>query len=65
MIFVYIGLNFVPIAILILKIKNKEFDEPLLFISIIIWLLVISIFWYHMDWYTLEGWSYEPQIWKN
>ena len=65
MIFVYIGLNLIPIIILFLKIKNKEFDEPLLFLSIIIWFLSISILWYYMDWYTFEGWDYEPQIWKN
>ena len=65
MIWVYFGLNFIPVTILILKIKNKEFEDPILFILIILWLIGISIFWYYMEWFVLEGWNYDPQIWKN
>ena len=54
--------------ILILKIKIKEFDDPILFISIIVWLIAITIFWYHMDWFTFnhDGPLFDPDfIWKN
>tara|TARA_B100000941_G_C28188268_1_gene390561 strand:+ start:140 stop:337 length:198 start_codon:yes stop_codon:yes gene_type:complete len=65
MVFVYLFLVGLPSIILLLKIKNKEFDEPWLFISIIIWIILLSIFWYYMDWYTIEGWTLEKIIWKN
>ena len=65
MVFVYLFLVGLPSIVLFLKIKNKEFDEPGLFISIIIWIILLSIFWHYMDWYTIEGWTLEKIIWKN
>ena len=68
MVWLYLGINFMPAMILILKIKNKEFDDPKLFISIIVWLVAITIFWYHMDWFTFDhdGPLFDPDfIWKN
>ncbi len=55
-------------AILILKIKAREYDDPKLFVWIIIWVGACSAFWYHMDWYTWdtgEGFFDPDFIWKN
>lgn len=55
MIWLYLCFNFIPAMILILKIKNKEYDDPKLFVCIVLWLVAISVFWYYMEWYTFES----------
>ena len=55
MIWLYLCFNFIPAMILILKIKNKEYDDPKLFIYIVLWLIAVSVFWYYMDWYTFDA----------
>jgi len=68
MIILYLCFIGFPLVILILKIKAKEYDDPKLFIWIIIWVGACSVFWYYMDWYTWdvgEG-LFDPNfIWKN
>ena len=41
--------------ILILKIKNKEYDDPKFFVYISLWLIAVSVFWYYMGWYTFDA----------
>ena len=54
MIWLYLCFNFIPMMILILKIKNKEYDGPKLFVYISLWLIAVSVLWYYMGWYTFD-----------
>lgn len=54
MIWLYLCFNFIPVMILILKIINKEYDDPRLFIYIVLWLIAVSVFWYYKGWYTFD-----------
>jgi len=55
MIWLYLCFNFIPVMILILKIINKEYDDPRFFIYILLWLIAVSVFWYYMGWYTFDA----------
>ena len=55
MIWLYLSFNFIPMMILILKIKNKEYDDPKFFVYISLWLIAVSVFWYYMGWYTIDA----------
>jgi hypothetical protein len=50
--FCFIGF---PLVMLILKIKNREYDDLKLFIWILIWIIGCTIFWYYMDWFTFDS----------
>ena len=68
MIFLYLCFIGYPLAILVLKIRAKEYDDPKIFISIIVWVGACSVFWYYMDWYTWNAGErfFDPDfIWKN
>ena len=59
-----IGFSYIPRAV----DKAREYDDPKLFVWIIIWVGACSAFWYHMDWYTWdtgEGFFDPNFIWKN
>ena len=68
MIILYLCFIGFPLAILILKVKAKEYDDPKLFIWIIIWIVACSTFWHYMGWYTWDAGErlFDPDfIWKN
>jgi len=51
-----------------LKIKNKEFEDPMLFVFLISWIVGVTLLWFYMDWFDpdLSPSNYIPQtIWKN
>ena len=54
--FCFIGF---PLLMVILKIKNKEYDEPQLFIWVAVWIILCTIGFYYMDWLNFD---YEPGL---
>ena len=53
---------------MILKIKNKEFEYPMLFVIFIIWIIACTGLSFYMDWFSLESVRgiFDPDfIWKN
>ena len=53
---------------MILKIKNKEFEDPMLFVIFIIWIIACTGLWFYMDWFSLKSVRgvFDPNfIWKN
>ena len=56
-----------PLALVVLKIKNKEFDEPKLFVYVVIWIIAISFFWYHFDLFNADYKPFRDEdfIWKK
>ena len=67
MIFVYLFLVGFPGLIIILKIKHKEYDEPMLFIVLIAWIIIITVIWYYFELFSMDSPKiYDPDfIWKN
>ena len=57
----------IPSAILFLKIKNKEYDEPELFVWIAIFIIVLTVGFYYMDWFTWDhdGPIYDPNYYRK
>ena len=49
----------IPIGIIFLKIKHKEYDEPKLLIAIAIFVIVITAGFYYLDWFN---WNYGGPI---
>ncbi len=61
----FVGL---PTVMLFLKIKNKEFDDPMFLIILISTIVGLTVLWFYMDWFDpdLSPSNYIPQIiWKN
>tara|TARA_Y100000389_G_C17228920_1_gene397124 strand:+ start:216 stop:422 length:207 start_codon:yes stop_codon:yes gene_type:complete len=57
-----------PAVGLFLKIKNKEFEDPMLFVFLISWIVGVTLLWFYMDWFDpdFSPSNYIPQtIWKN
>ena len=64
----YLFITGLPLTMLILKIKNKEFEDPILFVIFIIWIIACTGLWFYMDWFSLESVKgiFDPDfIWKN
>ena len=54
MIWLYLCFIFFPVIGMFLKIKNKEFDEPSVFVIGILWIVIVTIFWFYMDWFNFD-----------
>jgi len=54
MIWLYLCFISFPTIGLFLKIKNKEFDEPSVFVIGILWIVIVTIFWFYMDWFNFD-----------
>ena len=61
----FVGL---PTIMLFLKIKNKEFDDPMFLIILISTIVGLTVLWFYMGWFDpdFSPSNYVPQtIWKN
>ena len=71
MIWLYFGFIFIPVIMIFLKLKNKEYksDDDLKTIALCIARIIgFSILWYYMDWYTFDHDGpllNEIMIWKK
>ena len=57
-----------PLVMIIFKIKAKEYDDPMLFVILIGWIIGCSVLWFYMGWFDLESGKgfFDPNfIWKN
>ena len=57
-----------PLVMMFFKIKAKEYDDPMLFVILIGWIIGCSVLWFYMGWFDLESGKefFDPDfIWKN
>lgn len=54
MIILYFCLVGFPLLMVILKIKNKEYDEAQIFIWVAVWIILCTIGFYYMDWLNFD-----------
>lgn len=71
MIWLYFGFLFIPGAILVLKLKEKEWkdeDDIKTIVGCVLFIIGLSILFYYQDWFTFDhdGPIFdEIMIWKN